>query len=120
MPMQTIELAKYPDIARVIRAADPSYRKKNAFVSVREKVSLDGTFWDGGSRSTYTAVNLATFASAGAPHYSPPQFGGPRVTPEVPVPEGFVIVETGIFCGKTATAHVSVNPANVTKLLPAP
>lgn len=78
MPMQTVELAKHPDIARVIRAADPSYRKKTASVSVSAKVSLNGTFWDSGSRSTYTAVNLATFANKGAPQYAPPQFGGPK------------------------------------------
>jgi hypothetical protein len=35
------------------------------------------------------------------------------------LPEGFVLVEAGTFLGKPATAKVFLNPANITKILPA-
>jgi hypothetical protein len=33
------------------------------------------------------------------------------------LPEGFALIEAGTFCGKPATAHIFLNPANITKLL---
>jgi hypothetical protein len=116
---QALELKTAPEVLRLIRAADPSYRKTRAYLHVSESVSLSGTYWDGGSRSTYTAVDLATGRSKGAPQYDPPQFGGPRAAPVVVIPEGVAIVETGVFCGKTANASVYINPVNAAKLLPA-
>jgi hypothetical protein len=117
--MQRIDLKTSPEVLRLIRAADSSYRKHQATLSASETVRLSGTYWDGGSRSTYTAVDLLTGRSKGAPQYDPPQFGGPRVDPVVSLPEGIAIVETGVFMGKPATARVYVHPSNIAKLLTA-
>jgi hypothetical protein len=116
---QRIKLSDHPEVARLIKIADSSYKKHQATLWSGEKLALSGTYWDGGSRSTYTAINLETGRSLGAPQYNPPQFGGPKTDPIVEIPEGVAIVETGVFCGKTATASVYVNPANLTKFLPA-
>jgi len=116
--METVTLKQHPEILRVIRAAAPDYRKQQAYLIVCERVTLSDTYWDGGSRSEYAAVNLTTGRHAGAPQYAPPQFGGPRTAPEVDLPAGVAIVRTGTFCGKPATAAVYVNPANMAKLLP--
>lgn len=118
MPIDTIPLKSAPELKRVVLAADPSYKKHNAFFSVHASVELTGTYWDGGSRDTYTAVDIATGRNQGAPQYAPPQFGGPRVAPKVDIPDGIAIVRTGIFCGKTAVAHVYVNANTATKFLP--
>lgn len=115
-----IQLKTAPELLRVIRAAMPSYKKHTATLFVTERVTLSGTYWSGGSRSSYYAVDLATGVCSGAPHYNPPQFGGPQRDPEVEVPEGVAIVKGGIFMGKPATATVFINPANAAKLLPAP
>lgn len=115
---KVIKLKEFPEVTRVVRAADPSYKKHNAILVITESVALTGTYWDGGSRSTYTAVDLATFQSKGAPQYDPPQFGGPREAPTVAIPDGVAIVKTGIFCGKTGAAFVYINPVNATKFLP--
>lgn len=115
--MQTVTLKDHPEILRAIRAADPTYRKTKAFLFVRESVTLGGTYWDGGSRSTYTAVDLASGRSKGAPQYAPPQFGGPRQAPEVTLSPDVAIVKTGVFQGKTATATVYVHPVNMARLL---
>lgn len=117
--MHKITLADHLEIARVIRAADPTYRKRDAYVYARDMVTLGGTYWDGGSRSTYTAVALDSGRTSAAEQFAPPQFGDPRVAPTVTLPDGIVIVKTGIFCGKTATAAVYVRPDNMPRMLPA-
>ena len=115
--MEHVELKQHPELSRVVRAACPRYAKRKAFFHVSETVTLGGTYWDGGSRSTYTAVRLADGFSLGAPQYAPPQFGGPRQSPVVAIPQGVAIVETGIFCGKPATASITINPCDATKFL---
>lgn len=116
--MHTITLKDSPEVLRVIRAADATYRKHKAWLHAAETVALSGTYWDGGSRDTWTAVDLATGRSKGAPQYDPAQFGGPATAPVVAIPEGVAIVRTGIFCGKPATASVYLHPSNMAKLLP--
>lgn len=115
--MQTIELAQQREFKRVIQAADSTYKKRKAFFYVGGSVTLNGTYWDGGSRSTYTAVRLSDGYSLGAPQYAPAMFGGPATAPCVQIPPGVAIVKTGYFCGKTSIASVYVNPGDVAKLL---
>lgn len=115
--MHRVTLRTAPEIARVIRAADPTYRKQAALILARERVMLSGTYWDEGSRSTYHAVDLRTLRSLGAPQYDPPQYCGPSTDPVVAIPENVAIVKTGIFQGKTATATVYIHPANMAKLI---
>jgi hypothetical protein len=113
-----VTLATAPEVKRVITAADPTYRKRDAFLRVTSQCTLSGTYWDGGSRSTYHAVDISTGRVLPAPQYNPPQFGGPRTDPTVDIPDGVAIVRTGVFCGKTATATVYVNPNTAAPLLP--
>mgnify|MGYP000446863879 CR=1 FL=1 len=113
-----VTLKDFPEIERVIRAANPKYRKHKAIVVAGPRVTLHGTYWSGGSRTSYFGVNLSTFQCGGAPHYNPPQFGGPQSDPVVNLEPGAAIVALGTFCGKTATATVYVHPSNVAKLLP--
>jgi hypothetical protein len=115
--MQTLLINQVPEIARLIRAVAPSYRKKSVRVSVRESVTLHGTYWDGGSRSVYSAVEIATGRHVSAPNYAPAAFGGPQSAPVVAIPEGVAIVETGVFMGKPSTACVYLNPRNASPLL---
>jgi hypothetical protein len=114
-----IQLKNAPEVKRVIQAADPTYRKREAALIPEVTVALRGTYWDEGTHYTYTAVRLDTLEAFPAPQYNPPQFGGPAQTPRCDIPEGVAIVKTGHFCGKTATAYVYLNPANMAKLLPA-
>lgn len=113
-----VNLKEHPEILRAIRAADPTYRKQKATIVVSPRVEIQGTYWDGGSRSTYSAVDLTTGRMVPSPQYNPPQFGGPSEAPTVELPEGVVMVRTGIFCGRTAAASVYVRPDNVAKALP--
>lgn len=111
-------LGSSPELKRIVLAAFGGYRKRDCYVIVSTSCSLTGTYWDGGSRSSYVAVDLATCRSTGAPQYDPPQFGGPS-TPHVELPLGVAIVKGGISCGKPATAVIYIHPDNLARLLPA-
>lgn len=115
--MHRVTLRTAPELARIIRAAAPDYRKREAVLLARDTVTITGTYWSDGSRSTYHAVDLRTLRQLPAPQYAPPQFGGPATDPQVSIPEGVAIVETGIFQGKPATARVYLNPANMARLI---
>lgn len=123
--MDALRLMRYqvaPDVERVIRAAFPSWRGRKVRIAACERLTLQDMYWSGGSRSEYVAVNIATM-QAGSPSQqtrNPPQFGGPRVTPEVEIPPGCVIVEHSIFCGKDAWVRLHVHPSNMPAMLPAP
>jgi hypothetical protein len=109
--MVTLILKEHPDIKRLVLAVDRTYRKPKVYFSDTDKVRLTGTYWDGGSRSTYTAINIATLETGRAEQYAPPQFGGPSKPLEVAIPAGVAVIETGVFQGKTATAHVYIRAA---------
>ena len=115
-----VTLKQCPEVKAVILAAFPGYRKHDAYLDPCTDVSLWGTYWDGGSRREYCAVELATKRSQGAPQYAPAQFGGPVTSPVVSIPLGVVIVAGGVSCGKPATATVYIHPDNLAPLLPAP
>ena len=136
--MTTIELTAHPEVRRVILAAFPSYKKHHAFLS---EFGPSGhginSYWDGGSRSEYAIVHLPTLQRKALPTQSHPYFDVARAgmanaeNQDLAVdhvgnvtlkhlPVDFALIQGGTFCGKTATAHVMVNPANMTKLLPVP
>ena len=117
--MQTITLSDFPEISRLIKHTcniqSTTYKKRKAFVQSRTKVELSNTYWDGGSRSTYAIVNLTTGQVSPCAQYAPPQFGGNA--PTIELDNDTAVIETGIFCGKPATASVFVSPENYNKLL---
>lgn len=130
---QTVDLKYSPEVLRVIRAAFPSYKKKSAYLSEfsdGSSVTIN-SYWDGGSRSIFVLVDLATLQHKALPTQSHPYFDMRAISTQTPdveitrgivdlkrLPEGIALVEAGTFCGKLATAHVHVNPANLTKFLP--
>ena len=135
--LSTVSLKSTPDIKRCITAAFPSYRKHNAFVSAfgEHGVSIN-SYWDGGSRDYFAIVDLATMTTRPMPTHTHPYFEVAarglanqdngvvsvdrvgNITLKI-LPEGFALVQTGIFCGKPGTAHVYLNPANMPKFLEA-
>jgi hypothetical protein len=133
--MNTISLKTAPEVKRVVTAAFPSYKKHSAFLSVFNGGVGINSFWDGGSRDEFAVVELATGHRKVLPTRTHPYFDVAvrgltnTETQDIEVdhvgnitlkhlPEGFALVSAGTFCGKPATAHVWVNAANMTKLLP--
>jgi len=133
---QSIELRQAPEVKRLVLAAFPSYRKLRASIAAFPGCVNINSYWDGGSRSEFALVELATMVRKPLPTRTHPFFevaarGMANQESEVlkvdhvgnvslkVLPEGFALVEAGTFCGKPATAHVYLNPANMAKLLPA-
>lgn len=131
-----IELKTAPDVKKVVLAAFPSYKKHNVFLSESTGGINVNSFWDGGSRSEFAIVELATMQRKQLPTRTHPYFdvaahGLTNAENDVvavdhvgnvtlkQLPAGYVVVEAGTFCGKPATAHIYVNPENLVKLLPA-
>ena len=105
-----------PVAARILAAIN--YRKHRACIKVRETVKISGTYWDGGSRSEYTAVQISSGQSITGMRFDPPQFGGPSSDPVVPIPDGVAVVEHGTCCGKAATAYIYMNAATFASHFP--
>lgn len=84
-------------------------RKRECWVEVRGgPVQTHGTWWDGGSRNEYYAVDLATGFVRRPPVPTNP-FAGVYEAQVEPV-DAEVVVQGGTFCGKDATIKVYVPP----------
>lgn len=84
-----------------------------------EKVGLHDLNWSGGTRMVYTVYTLDGQRVSDTARYSVLAPWNNRAEGvQLPIPEGFVVVETGCFCGRDSTAVLHVHPANMPKLLP--
>lgn len=104
--MKTIETT--PHIKLVLRT-----RKRSFFVSVIsdtevERVFNTASYWDGGSKDTYTVRNLATGETS-----SPPCGSYPTFTVDYTLPRGSVLIAGGVFCGKPSHVKLYVHRADV-------
>lgn len=130
MDIKTIELANYPGIKKLIVCAFPDYRKKKAMMSYFPENGVQiNSYWDGGSKDEFVIVNtsgqIKTLPTS-HPEYDLKGISGQ--TPDVEavngnvylrrLPKGFVLIRSGTFCGKPATAHVYLSREGVDESLP--
>lgn len=95
-----------------------SYRKRNVRIRAAETVGLYDLNWSGGTRSTYTVYTIDGQMVSDTSRYSALHpWDNKAEGTKLPIPEGFLVVMTGHFCGKESTATLYVNPANMPKLL---
>lgn len=93
----------------IARAAFPEWRGRKLLVKNVKSVTLSGTYWSGGSKNTFVAVELATgrTSPAAASLGDPNVFGGTGDNcPTIEIPAGFAIVEHVIFRGKDLGCRV--------------
>lgn len=104
----------------ILAATFPNNHKKTVFIEPREKVTFRGLNWDGGSRDEYRACCLdgSTSERPQIDIHAPPPWAKPYNGMEIPIPEGWVIVQAGTLCGKPATPCIYCNPANMPQLIP--
>lgn len=107
-----------PEVQEIARIAFPSYTGKKFKVSTFSGSMRLDSYWDGGSRTYYSIVNMKTKRAKQIPENGSPYSGKPyRISK---LPEGFAVVANSIFMGKDSGITVYVNPENITKMLPAP
>ena len=115
--MRTVYLdGNEPGVRALASAAFPSYAGRKFDFQANETVSLTGGFWDGGSKSTYVAIDLATKrVSPSRDLYHVSSEGAPTVS----LQPGTAIVEHRVFCGKDMGITFHIHPEDSPKLLPA-
>ena len=135
--MQSVTLKDNQAIRRIVNSAAGNYKKQKAYVSEFSGNTNISSYWDGGSKSYYTIVEIASGLKKALPTSTHPYFDiavagmANCETPDVEsdergnlylrrLPQGFALVETGIFMGKTATAHVYLSPEDMPLQLSAP
>lgn len=111
--MQAIK-AKRADVAALIAATFPEYRGRTYRVCPATRVRLDNLNWCGGSRSQYRACTLAGESVGSADKWN-------TVAPwvnkaegaEFELPQGAVMVEHQIFCGKDMGLRFYIRPEDM-------
>lgn len=106
------------DVPEVILNVYPEYRGTKFKVETCESVSLINAYWDGGSRTTYQAVNLDTGGVFPAVGELRNPFRVPTA-PTVDLPPRTAIVAHSIFCGKDMGITIYARPEDIVPKLPA-
>ena len=110
----------YLDVKQVPQRLLGGYNGRKLKASIGDSVTLFNTSWDGGSRSTYVAVEIATGEAKSLPgNPSPPQFGGNMEGQTIELKPGYMIRENSIFCGKHMGLTFHMLEENAQSLLPA-
>lgn len=135
MAMTRVELRGHPEIAAVVRAGFPGYRKRMVWLHTWNGSGKGiNSYWDGGSRAEYALVDMVTGRRVGLPTNTHPYFDITRAglagaeDPAVVVdhrgnvtlkilPPGVALVEAGVMGGKPATASVYVRGEDLTRML---
>jgi len=97
------------------------YRKRSVFVYAYDtdedfQQSIN-SYWDGGSKSYYTMLETAN-PGRNIPLTTDPTTNFPKFTDRsVRVPLGYCILESGVFCGKTATAKIYIHAKDFPSIL---
>lgn len=115
--MTTIHL-EADQVPAVLRAG---YDGRKFKVRIAETVTLQNTYWSGGTRSTYELVEIATgrtIQPAGSA--DPPAFGGTLEGRYVDIPRGYVLREHSTFCGKDMGLTFHARAEDLAPMLPKP
>jgi hypothetical protein len=106
------------DIPPMLRNVFPEYHGRKWRANVTTNVQMYDTYWSGGTRNQYRAVNLETgmIGEPGSGAFG--NFLDPR-EPTVELPPGVAIVEHSMFMGKDVGITIHVHPSNVRSMLPA-
>jgi len=104
---------KFRTLRDMVECVGGPYRKHAVIVHIGTSAELHGTYWDGGSRSSYALVDTRRIGTIRTfPQYAPPQFGGPSEPVRVDIRPGQALQERGTFCGKTATASLTMSQSD--------
>ena len=106
--------AKDPVIQTLLRQAGVNSRKHRTIVMVGPRVTCSGTYWDGGSRSSYILVKNGR--PVDIPSTGAPPFNGNRPETVLELDADTYAVSVGTFCGKPATPVVYMHPTMAQQL----
>lgn len=94
-------------------------RKFKAEVCETMIIPADAGLWDGGSKDSYTGIDLETGKQAVFPGETLVPWDEHRSDKVVIMHPGFAVVRHTIFCGKDLGLTYYIHPENAGKFLPA-
>lgn len=100
-------MALHPQVKAVVKAAFPDYRGRKVRINRTTTVNT-WSMWEDGSRDFFVAVRLQDCAVLELPTVS--MRGETMDSRTVEIPEGAVVVEHSIFCGKCVGITVHARP----------
>ena len=104
-------------IDTIIRKTFPNYSGRRIKISP-QRYPLDTTsYWSGGSRSYYAAIDLKTLNVLNVPQNGTPFDGVPIAPNGVTIPLNFAIVEHRYSGANPQTIIIHVNPGELPKLI---
>lgn len=109
-----------PEVRAIAHAAFPDYNGRTFRVcDFTGPMRLDSN-WEGGSRSYYCVLDLASLRSIGIAENGTPFSNGGQIERISELPVNGAVVEHCIFCGKDLGIRIYVNPENLARMLPPP
>ena len=94
-----------------------NYRRRKVTINPAGAVTLTDLNWSDGTRSTYTAIELATGQTSAPDLGRPAPWDNKAEGVTVPVPPGMVIARTGTFCGKPSLMTIYCHPDDMPRLI---
>lgn len=88
--------AAHPIVRQLLRLTFPAYRGRRIFLERAAHPVDVRSYWDGGCRSYFAAVDLRTLRTVVLPQNGTPYDGGPIAPDGVLIPPGRAIVEHAI------------------------
>ena len=112
---------KRKDVAQIVAATFPDYKGRKFRIEPRTTWTLSNLNWDGGTRSQYRTCTLDGSRSLGrADRYNAmAPWANDAEGKVMPVPQGAIIVEHVMHCGRDEGLYIYVNPQDMPKLLEA-
>ncbi len=96
-------------IRPLLRVSFPEYKGRTYRVQFTDQVHISNTYWSGGTRSWYVAIQMENGKVSRLPSLAP--WDNPIEGQKIPLGENTVIAEHAHFCGKdmgiTFYAHPS-------------
>ena len=109
--IKTVALKDYPALRTALRGLTKKHTVSLTVLEDDDTVTLAGTYWDGGSRTSYHYVSGNGEARPIRGGKKP--FGCPAdVVTEAPMLKRLLIVSGGTFCGKPAHLYVRVRKSD--------
>lgn len=106
----TIVPASEPFIRQIVRETFPDFRGREVALVVFAGPVDVSSYWDGGSRQWFAAINLSSMRSVNLPSTNPTQGNFPVVND---LPDGVALIERSCFCGSHHRLRIHVRSENM-------
>ena len=113
--MQNLQHLDKKDVPSIIKDCFPEYRGTKFRLIITERYSMSN-YWDGGSRSYFKLCSLETGQQI-IPTIETSNPYNQIAHKSLDIPDGFVVVEHAILCGKDAGLFIYCGSKNISRLI---